>query len=102
MNTNKMTEIKTDKPEQMKVNRDDVAQRAYQLWEAAGQPLGRDLEYWLQAEAEFLASRRSARSPGAGVSGSATKRKSTQQLGAGAREFKPTAGGTLPHLTRDL
>ena len=39
---------------QRKVSRDEVAQRAYQLWVAAGQPFGRDLEYWLQAEAELL------------------------------------------------
>ena len=42
---------------QRKVSRDEVAQRAYQLWVAAGQPFGRDLEYWLQAEAELLAAR---------------------------------------------
>jgi hypothetical protein len=40
-----------------KVSREEVAQRAYQLWQAAGQPFGRDLEYWLQAEAELLAAR---------------------------------------------
>jgi hypothetical protein len=38
-----------------KVSRDEVAQRAWQLWQAAGQPVGHDLEYWLQAEAEVLA-----------------------------------------------
>jgi hypothetical protein len=30
----------------------DIAPRAYRLWEAAGRPDGRDLEFWLQAEAE--------------------------------------------------
>jgi hypothetical protein len=40
---------------QNKVSRDEVAQRAWQLWQAAGQPVGQDLEYWLQAEAEVLA-----------------------------------------------
>ena len=42
---------------QNKVSRDEVAQRAWQLWQAAGQPVGQDLEYWLQAEAELLAAR---------------------------------------------
>ena len=32
-----------------------IAARAYQLWESAGRPLGRDLEHWLQAEAELNA-----------------------------------------------
>ena len=50
------TTIKEDQSEHRnKVNRDEVAQRAYQLWQAAGRSIGRDLEYWLQAEAELLA-----------------------------------------------
>ena len=28
-----------------------IRERAYLLWEAAGRPSGRDLDYWLQAEA---------------------------------------------------
>jgi hypothetical protein len=31
---------------------DFVRARARELWEAAGQPEGRDLEFWLQAEQE--------------------------------------------------
>ena len=42
---------------QKKVSREEVAQRAYQLWQAAGQPFGRDLEYSAEAEAELLAAR---------------------------------------------
>ena len=30
----------------------EVANRAYRLWENAGRPHGRDLEFWVQAEAE--------------------------------------------------
>ena len=30
----------------------DIAQRAYRLWDDHGRPAGRDLEFWLQAEAE--------------------------------------------------
>ena len=29
-----------------------IAQRAYELWEKAGKPHGRDLEHWFQAEIE--------------------------------------------------
>ncbi|HEY5041597.1 MAG TPA: DUF2934 domain-containing protein [Verrucomicrobiae bacterium] len=30
-----------------------IASRAYILWEKAGRPPGRDVEYWLQAEKEL-------------------------------------------------
>jgi hypothetical protein len=33
------------------INRSEVARRAYELWEADGRPSGRDMDYWLQAEA---------------------------------------------------
>ena len=31
-------------------SREMIARRAYELWEASGRPMGRDLEHWLQAE----------------------------------------------------
>jgi hypothetical protein len=34
--------------------RDRIEQRAYALWEADGQPEGRALDYWLQAEQELV------------------------------------------------
>lgn len=34
--------------------RERVEQRAYALWEADGRPEGRALDYWLQAEQEFV------------------------------------------------
>lgn len=46
----------------------EIAAEAYKLWNAAGHPTGRDLEFWLQAEAELEAARRSGnrrvRAPG--------------------------------------
>jgi hypothetical protein len=39
---------------------DFVRDRARQLWEAAGQPEGRDTEFWLQAEQEVGASAEAA------------------------------------------
>jgi hypothetical protein len=30
-----------------------ITERARQLWEEAGRPEGRDMEYWLQAEEEL-------------------------------------------------
>jgi hypothetical protein len=47
------THIETlDKLETQQKQR-EIAARAYHLWEKAGRHHGRDLEYWLQAEAEL-------------------------------------------------
>ena len=35
------------------LNHADIANRAYELFLAAGAPHGRDLEHWLQAESEL-------------------------------------------------
>jgi len=35
-----------------RTQQNEVANRAYRLWENAGRPHGRDLEFWVQAEAE--------------------------------------------------
>ncbi len=32
---------------------DKIRLRAFQIWEAEGRPLGRDLHHWLQAEIEL-------------------------------------------------
>jgi hypothetical protein len=32
---------------------DEIRARARQLWEQAGRPVGRDLDFWLQAEREL-------------------------------------------------
>ena len=68
----KTTNKETQGQNQNKVSRDEVAQRAYQLWVAAGQPSGRDLEYLAagrggtpcgQAERSFAGSGRLAGEP---------------------------------------
>ena len=33
--------------------RSQITARAYQLWEQAGRPSGRDLDFWLEAEREI-------------------------------------------------
>jgi hypothetical protein len=53
--TNKKPKMKNQIQIQTEASRDAIAVRAYQFWESAGCPLGRDLEYWLQAEAELNA-----------------------------------------------
>jgi hypothetical protein len=39
----------------IELRREDVNDRAFQLWRAAGRPPGRALSYWLEAEVELLA-----------------------------------------------
>ena len=34
-------------------NYDEIAKRAYELWEQAGKPDGQDTEFWLQAEGQI-------------------------------------------------
>ena len=34
-------------------DRDKLSLRAFQIWEAAGRPAGRDVDHWLQAEIEL-------------------------------------------------
>jgi hypothetical protein len=41
----------------IELRRAEVARRTLQLWRAAGQPAGRNLEFWLQAEVELLSER---------------------------------------------
>ncbi len=35
------------------INRDQIAERAFEIWEKEGQPHGRDQEHWQRAEAEL-------------------------------------------------
>jgi hypothetical protein len=53
---------------QQQPNHDDIARSAYHLWEQSGKPAGREVEFWLAAEALLrsparrVQSRRPARS----------------------------------------
>ena len=40
-------------PTRRAITTDCIAARAHTLWEQAGRPQGRDVEYWLQAEAQL-------------------------------------------------
>ena len=39
----------------MKPTREEISQRAYQLWEKDGRKIGLDSKYWTEAENELLA-----------------------------------------------
>jgi len=41
----------------IELRREDVVRRAQRLWRAAGQPTGRNLEFWLLAEVELALER---------------------------------------------
>ena len=64
--------------DQIKISHAEIAQRASQLWELAGHPIGRDAEYWLQAEAELLAAKQRVRLP---EPGALRRARSVKQIG---------------------
>jgi hypothetical protein len=45
--------MKNQTPMKTEPSRDVIAQRAREIWKAAGCPEGQDMEHWLQAEAEL-------------------------------------------------
>lgn len=59
-------------------NRQDIAFRAYRIWEAAGRPDGRALDHWLQAEAELAARRIQNPAAGEGAPAPAIRRRSAK------------------------
>jgi hypothetical protein len=74
--------------EQIKVSCDEVARRAYELWEAAGRSAGKDMEFWLQAEAELLAALRRGRSSEAGDAQASQRAKHPGRSRQPSRERK--------------
>lgn len=57
----------------------EIGLLAYHLWQAAGCPAGRDLDFWLQAEQQLLGPHKSnGQAPPAGNSSSTPKRRATQ------------------------
>ena len=58
----------------------DTAERAYLIWEQAGRPDGKALEYWLQAEAA-LSTEPTAQIPGPNEAGMTPKRGGRRKRG---------------------
>jgi hypothetical protein len=75
----------TENPVEQELERDAVARRAYQLWEAAGRSSGRDMEFWLKAQADLHPARNN-RPEKTAASGSSPKRET-----AGASASSPQA-----------
>ncbi len=61
---------------------EEIRRIAYQLWMEAGQPLGRDLDFWLKAEAMWEErARRAATMAGTGAEkAGVTQRRGTRRL----------------------
>jgi hypothetical protein len=80
----------------------EVADHAYRLWEKAGRPHGRDLEFWVQAEAELRRTANGERArldvaaAGSALSGAPTNRPEAKHT----RELQPRTSQTAQSLTR--
>jgi len=85
MNTNQMSDIENHRQDEIKIGHGEIAQRASALWEMAGHPIGRDAEFWLQAEAELLGARKRICLPDAGAR---TSTRSAKQPARSVRRFK--------------
>jgi hypothetical protein len=46
-------ELKQQARSLAKRNENEIRKRAREIWEENGRPVGKDLEFWLQAEREF-------------------------------------------------
>jgi hypothetical protein len=96
MSTNTSTDKGNMKQDQPTAGHDEVATRAYRLWEADGQPLGRDLEYWLQAETEIRAHRTGRSQDGSMRESSRTASPASALADAQREKSKSFTRATVP------
>lgn len=74
------------------LNHDEIAAKAYQIWEGSGRPSGSDLEHWLQAEKELA----SARAANGGAGSEKTAPKPATSSGAQQSSSKPPVQASTP------
>jgi hypothetical protein len=86
--------------EQTVVDEASVSRVAYRLWENAGRPAGRDLEFWLAAEAQVRASVKQTNDAGnsqASVAAPFEKpQRATRPARTGAKKSWPKPYPSLP------
>jgi hypothetical protein len=75
-------------------DRDKLSLRAFQIWEAAGRPAGRDVEHWLQAEMEL------SLLPPPGKTKSAAAKKVTAGKAVVAKATKTTPKTVAPKRSK--
>jgi len=66
----------------IRIDLDEILQRAYRLWTDAGQPAGRNLEFFLQAEAELMAAKRTGTALAVAVAAAQSHRPTRALLGS--------------------
>jgi hypothetical protein len=89
MKMNTTVERENHHLDQIKISHDEIDQRASQLWELAGHPVGRDAEYWLQAEAELLAAKQCVRLPKVGDRSPTRRTKQPGRAPQPSQNLKP-------------
>jgi hypothetical protein len=77
MNTNTPVEHAAE------VNESEISMVAYQKWEKAGRPIGKDLRFWLEAEAQLRAPAVAARAIVTAHLPPVMSEKSTPKAGTG-------------------
>ena len=87
---NKTTEPKLNADESM------VSRVAYQLWEHAGRPAGRDLEFWLAAESKLRAQSSKTTAAFGGSPAQETSTKAARPSRGTARKTWPKPYPSLP------
>ena len=85
MNENSSTNVSTSSSHHG-LTADQIAPRAYQIWEQEGRPENRDLHHWLRAEQELVAQQKSA---GNTASATRTENNDTQRGGVKSSSSQP-------------
>jgi hypothetical protein len=81
------------------VNSSEIASVAYSMWEAAGKPASRDLQFWLDAEAQLVAAKALADAPASPVSTIDSKNNGAEKV-AKMRFGFPQAASKPQHKVR--
>jgi hypothetical protein len=77
-------------PDSQIFSSDEIAERAYQIFEREGRMDGRDMEHWLQAERELRMEREKRKGQGAGESrGQGRGEMNAQNAPRSARQHQP-------------
>lgn len=76
---------------------EEIARRAYEIWQGEGQPEGRDTEHWLTAERQLLGADAEVAPTGAG---SVRARPLSDALSGGTRERPPGTPELVTNTSR--
>jgi hypothetical protein len=82
------------------VNNSEIAVVAYHMWEAAGQPASRDLQFWLDAETQVAAAKAPAVKPVAHLSPVASKNNTAGKAAKAQLEPRQTNSSTPQQKVR--